>query len=320
MQDRRRLQQRAAKDLMAKTHEKVLARVLAKDYLKNVRQNVMRVLVDQGVYRKPFEKDLYTHILPWMYGTTWEMMEENKMMDEILLNLVGNAFGVVAGEHGTALDKERDKKLKKKKDEEDKKEARKLEKEKNRLEMIEKKRIDDLKALELNVENNLVNKGDVRNEMIKQEIVEITGNYQNTHSVGVPGGLITELAIALTSAFELSPNKDWLNENNIFKFVVLYIADKMGCPQYSVYLGPHFNQLITSKGLKLDTLHLMDAETEKEFVNLYKTGENDDMILKMIKDQSAEFNIDPKIIEILREAILKLLIKKQTEKEAQGKY
>jgi len=303
---------------MARTHEKVLARVIAKDYLKNTRGNVLRILEDQGVFRKPFDQDLYSDILPWMYDNTWMMMEENKSTDNILHELVGSAVDFVVGEHGASLDKQRKKKEKKRNEEEEKKETKKLEKERKRIEMIEKKRIEELKMLDKKIEQQLIVKGETKNEILKQECVEITGNYQSTSSVCVPGGLLTELVIALASAFELSPNKDWMNENNIYKFLVLYISDKMGCPQFSVYLGPNINQFLTAKGIKLDTLHTMDAQTEKEFLDLYKLAENNDFIQKIIRDKSAEYDLDPKIFDLVYDSILKILIKKQSEKESQG--
>lgn len=312
------MQQKAAKDLMHTTHEKVLARVIAKDYLKHVRQNVLGILADQGVFRRPFEMDLYAHILPWMYGTTSEMMEEDKKMDEILQNMVETAFNRVVFEHGDSLDKERKRKTKKKQEEEAKKEARRIEREKRKLEKEEKKRIEDLQILQKKIEKELVNKGENKAEMLKQECTEINGNFQSSPAIGVPGGMLTGLAIALASAYELSANKDWFNETNIYKFFTMYIAEMMGCPQFSIYIGPELAQLLTSKGIKFDNLSAMDEETEKSFVGMYVAGEHDDNIMKIIRDKSAENNLDPKFTAILREAILKLTTKKMNEKEMQG--
>eukprot|EP00831_Metopus_contortus_P015780 TRINITY_DN16564_c0_g1_i6.p1 TRINITY_DN16564_c0_g1~~TRINITY_DN16564_c0_g1_i6.p1 ORF type:complete len:206 (-),score=56.78 TRINITY_DN16564_c0_g1_i6:13-630(-) len=132
------------------THKKVFARVLAKDYIKNLRSNALKTLEDQGVFRHPFDSAMYSHVVPWIYHTATEMYEEDNNMDLIYNSLVTETYQKILKGHSDALDEEKKKRERKRKEEEDKKEAERVEKERIEKEM-EVKRVqeafDSLKAL-----------------------------------------------------------------------------------------------------------------------------------------------------------------------------
>ena len=303
---------------MYKAHQKVLARVLAKDYLKCIRPNVTGVLKDQGVFRDPSEKALYGHVVPWIYTMTDELLASDGGLEEMLLKLTEGACDGILREHGDALDKERDKRKKKKKEEEEKKEAKRIEKERLKIEREEQKKKDNLKQLQLSVEQMLVEKGEWHNEILKQEMSNLHGNMQGKATVGVLGGILTQMAIALTSAAELSGKADLVTEKSAYILLTTYLSDMFKADHYDVLFGPNMMNIITAKNAKLEELYTLDPESTQSLLQIYKAADFGDELYKLIRSKCQEHGINTAFLDCLSDAIMKLLLKKLTEKDAQG--
>lgn len=66
--ERRNLQQRTSKNQRIWAERKVIARQLAKEYLMLFKRDTNRVLIDEGILRKPFEYSMDSHFVPQLYG------------------------------------------------------------------------------------------------------------------------------------------------------------------------------------------------------------------------------------------------------------
>lgn len=66
--ERRNLQQRTAKNQRIWAERKVLARQMSKDFLTLFKRDTLKILVDQGILRRPDVYSLETSFLPQLYG------------------------------------------------------------------------------------------------------------------------------------------------------------------------------------------------------------------------------------------------------------
>ena len=66
--ERRNLQQRTAKNQRIWAERKVVARTMAKDFLMLFKRDTMKVLVDEGLLRRPSQFSLETHFIPQLYN------------------------------------------------------------------------------------------------------------------------------------------------------------------------------------------------------------------------------------------------------------
>eukprot|EP01022_Parablepharisma_sp_SALTPOND_P001017 TRINITY_DN105434_c0_g1_i1.p1 TRINITY_DN105434_c0_g1~~TRINITY_DN105434_c0_g1_i1.p1 ORF type:complete len:452 (-),score=92.93 TRINITY_DN105434_c0_g1_i1:66-1421(-) len=304
---------------MYKTHQKVFARVFTKDYLKNMKPSAFGTLISQGILRDPAEKALLGQIIPWIYKNTGEILGEDQDMDQVLKDLIGFAHDEILKEHGDALKKERGKRERKKREDSQKAEENRILQEKLRKEREEQRKRDELIKLQEKVEQQIIAKGEWRNEILKQPVTNLHGNLQGKQTVGVLGGLLGQIGISLTAAAQTLGNEGFVNEKTAYVFLATLLSDELKSEVYELFIGPSLANLVAEKGGKIEELHLLDAEGSQKFIEEYKRQAGGDELLKAFYDNLTNYGISPVLMNYVTDALLKLLLKKLTEKELQGK-
>ena len=66
--ERRNLQQRTTKNQKVWAEKKIIARKSAKEFLYLFKRNTLKVMVDEGTLRKPFEYSLQSSFIPQLFG------------------------------------------------------------------------------------------------------------------------------------------------------------------------------------------------------------------------------------------------------------
>jgi hypothetical protein len=66
--ERRSLQQRTYKSQKVMAEKKIFARKAAKEFLFLFKRDTLKVMVDEGTLRKPFEHSLHSTFIPQLYG------------------------------------------------------------------------------------------------------------------------------------------------------------------------------------------------------------------------------------------------------------
>lgn len=66
--ERRNLQQRTAKNQRIWAERKVVARTMGKDFLMLFKRDTLKLLVDQGLLRRPSEFSIESHFIPQLYN------------------------------------------------------------------------------------------------------------------------------------------------------------------------------------------------------------------------------------------------------------
>ncbi len=312
------MERRAVKEGQCKAHQKLIGRILAKEYLKFLRPNTLRLLISQGLFTQPFSHDLYVHVVPWMYNRTAKLMDDEVEVDNAFAGVMKTGFESALQEHKLALDKEHarrdaitDGRRRKAEDEARRREQR-------RKERAERRRLEELRKLQEKVKTTIVDKAVEKEEILKQEMMEVHGFYQGKETVGLIGGLLTEMAAAFTATGEVLEGKDFVTEKNAYVFAVMYIGQWMQQEAFPLFLGPKLIQFLAGKNVKPEEAHNMEPPVSQEFAELYKTYVDEDAILKLIKEKGAETGIQPNAIDFLRGALLKLLLRKPTDPDPQG--
>ena len=303
---------------MLKTHQKVLARVLAKDYLKHLRPHAFRALADQGVFRPPSDAEVQGHVLPWLYDMAGAMMLEDNDADVVLRGWLETACDTVLRAHGSAIQGENKRKERKQKEEEERQEALRVERERLQREQEEHKREEAVRLLLDKVTKQIVEKGEWRNEIAKQVASNVHGYFQSRPTVGLLGGLLGEMGIALSAAVNAMGNKDWLTPKAIYIFFVTYVAQHMKSEQYLLYLPPNLASIATAKGVKLEELQTLDEEGTNKFMEEYKAADGGGPLYSLVQKESAETGVVPEIFTHLRDGVLRLILRKPREKERPG--
>jgi len=304
---------------MYKTHQKLFARVFAKDMLKNMKTAAFNNLVSKGVFRQPSEKAMLGHIIPWIYNTTTEFYMEDNSVDLILNDLTGLAVDQIIREHGDSLNNEKNKRAQKKKLDEEKALAEKLMKEKLKKEKEEQKKKDDLKALHDKVEQQIILKGEMRDGILKQAFDNLHGNFQGKPTVAVLGGLLNQIAIGLSAAAEISGKADFINEKTAYVFMATYLSDGLKSELLEIYLNPTLSEYITQKGAKIEDLSTLDAEGIQRFTEEFKKSSYSDPLNKLIEEKLLSNYVNSKYANFVMDSFTKLLLKKLSEKEMAGK-
>lgn len=122
--ERRNLQQRTNKTQKIYAEKKVLARQVSKEFLYLFKRNTLKVMVDEGTLRKPFEFSLQSSFIPQLIGQVQFDIQTQAEHSDNLDNLLNFTMRSQSRLHRDAMIKEY------KRREENKKEQLRLQKEK----------------------------------------------------------------------------------------------------------------------------------------------------------------------------------------------
>lgn len=183
-----------------KTHEKLVCRVLAKQFTSRTQVNALERLIQAGFFRDAVEVELIKEYLPWIYSEVKEELGLSLGLETDVEGKVGHILGLVASvdnllfeEHKKVLAQERDRRanvlrereearLAKEEDLRQRRERRKI--------RLEKERRQKLKD---QVVEQLLSKGEERDALAA--ISDIDGYGQGAPFIGHLGGFIGEMII-----------------------------------------------------------------------------------------------------------------------------
>lgn len=313
------MQQRAIKEGKVAAHKKLIGRIFAKEYLKLLKPNTMHVMKDEGYFNTHFENDLYTSCIPWIYTTTSEVLKDETQIENFLSRLVIDSYNTAANEHQKTLQAERDRKEKLRQEKIQKEEEEARQTAQRRKERAEKRRLAEREKLKLRILEQIIKKGEDKEGILTQDFANVHGCFQSKDIIGVIGGVLTELSIVFTAVSNCLEGKDFLNEKNAYGIAIFYLSEWMKSKEFNIYLGPSLTKLLTTKNVKQEEIHTLDADAAKEFSEIYKSGADEDPILKIILENCHEIGIKPEAIGYLRNCLLKLMLRKPTDPDPKGK-
>ncbi len=131
-QERRNLQQRTTKSQKVYAEKKVMARQTAKDFLYLFKRDTLKIMVDEGLLRKPRDFSIQSTFIPQLYGQIQFDLQSIAEHTDNLDNLLNFCMRAQSRTHREAMIKEYKRK------EENKKEAQRLQREKEEQKRIRK--------------------------------------------------------------------------------------------------------------------------------------------------------------------------------------
>lgn len=247
------------------------------------------------------------------------MLDTDQDSGSVLKKLLDDKSKSIIKEHKKVLKKERKRKADIIAAREKKLREEQVARDERRRIRAEKRRVRDLKLLHDHIAENIIKKGVESEEILKQDISEVHGYLQGQEIVGLIGGLITEMAIVFTAIQESLEEKEFITEKNAYIFTVMYIGEWMKQPSVSIFIGAKTVEFLTSKGVKSDEIYMLDPSVIQEFSDLYKSYEDEDEILKSIHEKAEILGIEPNAMDFIRGSILKLLLRKPSDNDPQGR-
>lgn len=104
--ERRNLQQRTSKNQKVWAEKKMVARKAAKDFFSLFKRNTLKVMVDEGGLRKPFEFSLQSSFIPQLFGQIqFDLATQNEHVDN-MDNLLNFCMRAQSRMHRDAMIKE----------------------------------------------------------------------------------------------------------------------------------------------------------------------------------------------------------------------
>jgi len=122
---------------MILTHKKLVARVSAKEYLRDVFKNAIGELEGAGLFVDKLQIDLDAQLLPWLVEGAMEHLNETNLIQNVLDTVTENLFASIIEQHRKAVEDEKERQ-RLAKEEQERLEAEKAER--IRIRQIERKK------------------------------------------------------------------------------------------------------------------------------------------------------------------------------------
>lgn len=203
--DRRKIQQKARKEERKAAHKKYVARVLAKQHLVGLRENTLRALVDQGHLVKPITKSLHESVMPWLVEKMQSFLHGDKHIDINVNDIVADAWLVGLKKHAGAIAGHKQHKQDLVKAQEQRVIQKELERQARREARERRRKQQELDKLRAEIKKSFIDKGDVKDGITAQDLLDINGNYEKGKAfAGAIGGQLLQFCIILQSLAKMS--------------------------------------------------------------------------------------------------------------------
>jgi len=302
----RRIKQKEFKKIVkGKTQEKILARLISRQALSDLKQSSLQVLVDSGVLRNQKEQDFYATYLPHLFGITEEQLKERLAEKEIVSDMLVDSFFQLEKEHRNHISKEYQRRYAIKKAEHEKYEKELEQKKKRREERAkrrEEKRIADLKV---KIEDQMVAKAKEYEDPSVGKISDVMVADKEFHIYTI-GGLLGEIILTFVKVYEtyVMSNPDFKATPEVMENFLKNIADGFMKSEANI-------EIALLREHKLDDFILNDKTKELDEAlspdNIATHG------LKYLLSKLIKFGINPELVQGLIMSVIKLKYKKPTE-------
>lgn len=147
-------------------------------YAKGMKDNAYRHLADVGFFTNRFRVNvLEQNVLPWLTKKTAKFVQQMDSMDALPNEFVSSFFDQVEEDHRQTVQAEKERRANVKAMIEQQELEKQQEKERRRAAREAQKKANELQKLRNEVNEQFVMKGESREHMLQQDLLEINGNY-----------------------------------------------------------------------------------------------------------------------------------------------
>ncbi|EGR28529.1 radial spoke head protein, putative [Ichthyophthirius multifiliis] len=185
-------------------HQQILSRNLAKKYLLQIKKNTLQDLQNQNIFYDPVKNALFEDILPWFYTNVEQILNTEQKIDKsfelICTEIVENTIKQHSNVHQKYIEN-RKKAIYEQKIQQQELEERR---EKKRIAREKKQEQERRNKITEEINQRIHSKGELKNNVLQQNICDIDGAQQNKPFVGLMGGLIGEFLLFLKALSQYS--------------------------------------------------------------------------------------------------------------------
>ncbi len=169
--ERKKESMRTQKKNKMTSHKKIVARSIAKQYLRDSRQNAYRYLGDVGAFTDRFQTEvLEQNVLPWMFNLVEDFISDKKNINGYFDTFVNDHVSQSKEQHDQVVDAEYARIEQLKKGSEEAEQQRLAEKQHRREARAAAKKARELQQLREEIDANFVTKGESKEAILYQEL------------------------------------------------------------------------------------------------------------------------------------------------------
>ena len=221
--NRRQLQETTFKDQNKRTQQKLLARILSKDLLADMKQESLQILKDRGNLRHPSETAMQVHCWPLLQQKVNKVHAALKNREFILDDTLMWIVGQLMHQNDNARRAEKMRRDKKREDELQRLQKLAEEKEQRRIERERKKEMARQAGIKSRITDLLLNKAILNDPIEAQNFKLVDMITKETEKIlFMPGSAFAPILLALSELFIISKgtNPDFVFSEKLIQSVI----------------------------------------------------------------------------------------------------
>lgn len=198
--ERRKQNEREKKKNKIAAHRKIVSRQIAKQYSSGMKSLTYNHLATVGFFTNRFKVNVMEQeILPWLFGKVENFVHSIDVTGKFPDELVVTYFDEAEAVHRETVEAERQRKERVRLEREQQEKEKQEEKARRRAAREAQRKANELRKLKEEVNEVFVSKGESREHILIQDLVEITGNSQKGVCVGGIGGMIGQMILCFSA-------------------------------------------------------------------------------------------------------------------------
>lgn len=240
---------------------------------------------------KPSTKSLHESVLPWLIDKMTGFLHDEEEIDFTVEHIFDEAIGIGFSNHGGAIEQEQKRKEEIIYSAEQKIIMKELERQRRREARETRRKQQEFEKLKAEIKKFFVDKGEVRDHVINQDLLDVNGIYEkNKLFAGALGGQLLQLILTFQALGDMAtppataeaqepaegeekpqdapPAKkspaDILHSPNLISFLLGYLKELKNDCGFSIQISQHSIQLLESFKFTLEQLPKLNEDQVKQ--------------------------------------------------------
>lgn len=189
--NQRKVLEHNRKNARKSAHQKLCCRGISKQYFSQLKVRAVEGLKAAGYFYDEFQEEiLCLDVLPWLMEQTSNYVAQLDAFDRFPTASTGVLVMDAGLEHKSKVDEYRTMIADRRLAEEEAAKQKLEDKERRRVNRAAKRRREEIARLKATIDEVFVKKGKAEESILLNDLIDIDGYTQDTHSVGVLGGFL----------------------------------------------------------------------------------------------------------------------------------
>eukprot|EP00347_Sterkiella_histriomuscorum_P006020 403354377 len=313
--ERRKQNEREKKKNKIAAHRKIVSRQIAKQFSHSMKDHAYRHLADVGFFTNRFQVNvLEQNVFPWLTKKTAKFVLALETLGKFPDELMMSYFDESEEQHKITVEQEKQRRENVRLEIENQEREKQEEKEKRKAAREAQRKANELKKLKDEIYESFIQKGEQKEHILQQDLIEVTGHNIKQTVVGGLGGMLGQMILCFSAIHKKwKKEQEFLNPKVVQNFIFLYIDAKMRAEKLFLQVGKTVEDFLASleKPLQLNEMRVMkDANYQRFRQILSDTTLYGDEILQILKEQSKTLGISAKAYDMVYEGLWDIYCKK----------